>query len=148
MQVPLFNEPTSALRAVDVACLLHWPRDAIEIQILDDSEDGTRTVVDDACAEWRERGVVCNVLRVNKMLRGKARRTKAAALEYGRTRTAADFITVLDADAVPGQDYLEKIIPYFYDERGERRSEIAVVQPSVGFRNAKQNFLTMHQAFK
>ena len=148
VQVPLFNEPSSARRAVDVACLLHWPRDAIEIQILDDSEDGTRTVVDDACAEWRERGVVCNVLRVNKMLRGKARRTKAAALEYGRTRTAADFITVLDADAVPGQDYLEKIIPYFYDERGERRSEIAVVQPSVGFRNAKQNFLTMHQAFK
>jgi len=148
VQVPLFNELTSARRAIDSACLIHWPRDAIEIQVLDDSDDGTRTVVDDACAEWRERGVVCNVLRVNKMLRGKARRTKASALEYGRTRTSADFITVLDADAIAGEDYLEKIIPYFYDENGERRSEIAVAQPTIGFRNAKQNFLTMHQAFK
>ena len=148
VQLPMYNEPACAKRAIDAACLLHWPQDLIEIQVLDDSSDGTEDVVDDACAEWRERGVVCNALRASAVLRGKSRQTKAAALEYGRARTSADLIVVLDADAVVEEDYLAKIVPYFYDERGERRSEVAVVQPDVTFKNSSQNFLTMHQAFK
>jgi len=148
LQLPMYNEPACARRAIDAACAVRWPRNLIEVQVIDESNDGTEEVVDAACADWRERGVVCAAIRPSKVLRGKARQTKAAALEYARTRTSADFIVVVDADAMLEEDYLEKIIPYFYDDEAERRSEVAVVQPALSFRNATQNFLTMHQAFK
>lgn len=42
VQLPMYNEPACAKRAIDAACLLHWPQDLIEIQVLDDSSDGVK----------------------------------------------------------------------------------------------------------
>jgi len=147
VQLPMLKERACGRRAINNACALQWPRDLLEVQVLDESGEDAEGW-ERACAEWRERGIVCNVVRASQVLRGSGRSTKAKALEYGRTRTSADFIAVVDADAVLPADYLAKIIPYFYDENGERRSEVAVVQPGLAFVNSTQNFLTMHQAFK
>ena len=148
VQIPTYNERACAKRAIDAACALRWPRESFEVQVLDDSDDGTEDIVEAACAEWRERGTTCDALWMSSLLRGKRRQTKAVALEHGRARTSADLIVVMDADAVVEEDYLEKMVPYFYDERGERTSDVAVVQPALAFANASKNFLTMHQAFK
>ena len=148
VQLPVYNERACARRVIDAACAMRWPREFFEVQVLDDSDDGTEDVVEATCAAWRERGTTCDSLRMSSLLRGKRRQTKAVALEYGRARTSADLIVVVDADAVVEEDYLEKMVPYFYDERGERASDVAVVQPALAFTNASTNFLTMHQAFK
>lgn len=148
VQLPMLKERACGKRAIDNACALQWPRDLLEVQVLDESGEDAESWTERACAEWRERGIVCNVVRASQVLRGSGRSTKAKALEYGRARTSADFIAVVDADAVLPADYLTKVIPYFYDENGERRSEVAVVQPGLAFVNASENFLTMHQAFK
>ena len=86
VQLPMYNEPAVARRIIDAACLLRWPRDLLEIQVLEDSdaEVPCRAIVDTTAAAWRERGLMCNVVR-----RTHRRGFKAGALEAGRKKTAA-----------------------------------------------------------
>ena len=114
VQLPMYNDPFVAKRAIDAACLLRWPRDLLEIQVLDDSDDAaTRAIVDSCAATWRERGLMCNVVR-----RAHRMGFKAGALEHGRKKTAADLITVFDSDCVPPGNYLERVVPHFYGADG------------------------------
>jgi cellulose synthase/poly-beta-1,6-N-acetylglucosamine synthase-like glycosyltransferase len=46
LQLPMYNEPACARRAIDAACAVRWPRNLIEVQVIDESNDGTEEVVD------------------------------------------------------------------------------------------------------
>ena len=88
VQLPMFNESAVAVRAIDAACALDWPRERLEVQVLDDSTDASvRAVVDAAAAGWRLAGVKCYVLR-----RDERTGYKAGALEVGRKQTEAEFL--------------------------------------------------------
>ena len=93
-QLPMYNEHHVAVRAIDAACSLDWPRERYEVQVLDDSTDAAvGLIVDQAAEEWRRRGVDCRVLR-------RETRTgyKAGALEAGRRQTSARFLALFDAE--------------------------------------------------
>jgi cellulose synthase/poly-beta-1,6-N-acetylglucosamine synthase-like glycosyltransferase len=45
VQVPIYNERYVAERVLDAVCELDWPRTLIEIQVLDDSDDETTSII-------------------------------------------------------------------------------------------------------
>jgi len=57
VQLPIYNERYVAQRVIDAAAGLDWPRDRVEVQVLDDSDDETRDIVDRRVAQWRRRAL-------------------------------------------------------------------------------------------
>ena len=141
VQLPMFNEGAVAARAIEAACRLDWPRDRLEVQVLDDSTDaGVRAVVDAAVAHWEASGIDCYVLR-----RSIREGYKAGALECGRRRTRAKFLAIFDADFVPEATFLHHVMPGFYDPEGVLLSDLAMVQGRWTHLNAADNPLTWAQ---
>lgn len=134
VQLPLYNEPAVAARVIDAACRLSWPPDRLEIQVLDDSTDGTRAVVDASVRAWRARGVDITALR-----RPDRHGFKAGALAYGLARARGDAIAVFDADFVPPPTFLGQTL----DHLGPG---VAAVQARWGHLNRGASWLTRAQA--
>ncbi len=134
VQLPIFNERYVAARAIGAACRLRWPRDRLEIQVLDDSTDATREVVDTAAAAWRSHGLSVTVLR-----RDQRSGFKAGALAQGTARARGDVLAVLDADFVPAPDFLERTVRHL-------QPGVAAVQARWGHLNARASGLTHAQA--
>src|SRR3989442_10976267 len=102
---------------------MDWPRDRLEVQVLDDSDDETVGILASRVAQWRRRGVGVTQLR-----RGTRTGFKAGALAFGMEQTDAPFIAIFDADFVPPQDFLRRTIGAFDD-------------PSIGFAQARWGHL-------
>ncbi len=134
VQLPIYNERYVAARAIDALCRLRWPADRLEIQVLDDSEDETRAIVDARARAWRERGVDIRVIR-----RGHREGFKAGALAAGFERSQGEALAVFDADFVPPPDFLERALPYL-------GPGIGAVQARWGHLNAGDSLLTRAQA--
>lgn len=139
----MFNETLVARRAIEAACALRWPRHRLEIQVLDDSTDvETRLLVEQVCERMRlERGVTCRLLH-----RTDRRGYKAGALEAGRRASDAEFLVILDADFLAPTDFLFRALPFFYDEHGLARADLALVQTQWGHLNHDQSLLTSAQS--
>lgn len=135
VQIPLYNEAPVAARIVDAAAALNWPREKLEIQVLDDSQDDTRGIVDERVAYWFSGGTDIAVIRRNQ-------RTgyKAGALANGLKQSKGEFVAIFDADFVPQPDFLMKTVPYF------EHPDIGMVQAKWGFLNAGYSWLTRVQA--
>lgn len=143
VQLPMFNEDAVARRCILAAAALRWPRDRMEIQVLDDSTDPVaRTIVDEAVAEATARHGV----RIAVMRRADRQGYKAGALEAGRSRSAADLIAIFDADFAPAPDYLQRVIPHFFLPDGRPDRRLALVQARWGHLNEDQSWLTRAQA--
>jgi len=110
VQLPLYNEPTVAARLIDAVAALDWPRDRLEIQILDDSSDQTSAI----CAE-RARRLADEGRSVLHLQRAQRCGYKAGALEAGRARARGELFLVLDADFVPAPDLLRSTAGHFAD---------------------------------
>lgn len=135
VQLPLYNERFVAARLVDAAAALDWPAERLEIQVLDDSTDDTRAIVDERAAFWRARGRNVRVLRRD----GRAG-YKAGALAHGLTLAKGELIAVFDADFLPPPDFLQRTAPHF------RSPGVGLVQARWGFCNAEHSWLTRLQA--
>src|ERR1700674_5415675 len=48
IQLPLYNEMYVADRLIEAVCRVDYPRDRLEIQVLDDSVDETRSIAESA----------------------------------------------------------------------------------------------------
>jgi cellulose synthase/poly-beta-1,6-N-acetylglucosamine synthase-like glycosyltransferase len=142
-QLPMFNEDAVAERVIAAACALDWPRDALEVQVLDDSTDPeTCRRVRAFCEEIAARtGVDCRWVH-----RTDRQGYKAGALEAGRHQTNAEYFAIFDADFVPPTDFLTRAIPHFYDITGRPITDLAVVQAQWGHLNDTESFLTCAQA--
>src|SRR5579863_6880052 len=57
IQLPLYNEMYVAARLIDAVCRLDYPRERLEIQILDDSTDETTAIVQRLVDEHRAQGI-------------------------------------------------------------------------------------------
>jgi hypothetical protein len=123
VQVPIYNERYVAERVLDAVCALDWPPEHLEVQVLDDSDDETVSIVERRAAHWRRKGI-----RVDHVRRQARTGFKAGALAHGLALTDAPFIAIFDADFVPPRDFLRRLMTAFDD-------------PSVGFAQARWGHL-------
>jgi cellulose synthase/poly-beta-1,6-N-acetylglucosamine synthase-like glycosyltransferase len=123
VQLPVFNERYVVERLLDSVCALDWPRDRLEVQLLDDSTDDTTQIAAAKVAELRARGY-----DVRHLHRSDRRGYKAGALAAATPSARGEFLAVFDADFVPEPDFLRRTIDHFTD-------------PSVGFVQTRWTFL-------
>jgi cellulose synthase/poly-beta-1,6-N-acetylglucosamine synthase-like glycosyltransferase len=110
VQLPIYNERFVVERLIDCVCALDWPRDRLEIQVLDDSTDDTKTIAAEKVAAMRAAGFdVHHVHRVDR------RGYKAGALAAATPLARGDYLAVFDADFVPEPDFLRRTVDHFTD---------------------------------
>lgn len=110
VQLPVFNERLVVDRLIDAVCALRYPRDRLEIQVLDDSTDETTSRIAGLVNAHRAQGI-------DIVHRHRTRRTgyKAGALAEGLALARGEWIAIFDADFVPAPDFLERTAPFFED---------------------------------
>ncbi len=110
VQLPVYNEQYVVERLLDAAASLDYPRDRLEIQLLDDSTDATTEIAAARIAAWRARGT--NVVHLRRPDRAGF---KAGALQAGLECASGDLLAIFDADFVPPPTFLRSLVPYFQD---------------------------------
>lgn len=131
-QIPLYNELTVARRIILAVAAIEYPRGRHEIQVLDDSDDDTRRIVDETVAELLAAGHDIRVIR-----RPTREHFKAGALEHGLRLARGEYIAVFDADFVPQPGFLRRMIPLIV-----ARPEAGCVQGRWGHLNADESWVT------
>ncbi len=56
IQLPSYNEMYVMERIIDAACAFDYPRDKMDIQVLDDSTDETQKIAQNAVERWSNLG--------------------------------------------------------------------------------------------
>lgn len=135
VQLPIFNELYVAERIIDAAAQLDWPRDLLQIQVLDDSTDETSIVIEEKVAALRADG-----LDISHLHRTDRTGYKAGALGEGMKTATGDYIAIFDADFVPEPDFLRQTIAAFDSD------DVAFVQARWGHLNRDHSWLTRFQA--
>lgn len=133
VQLPIYNERNVAERVICAAASMDYPRDRLEIQVLDDSVDETKQIVDRLVERLAREGLDIKAVR-----REDRDGYKAGALANGTALARGEFLAVFDADFVPGPDYLRRALPPFLAD-----AEIAFVQTRWGHLNRDENILTI-----
>jgi cellulose synthase/poly-beta-1,6-N-acetylglucosamine synthase-like glycosyltransferase len=136
VQLPLYNEYYVAERIIEAVCSLEYPKDKLEIQVLDDSTDETVDVVAKTVRHFQSLGY--DIKHVRRTTRAGF---KAGALKDGLETARGEFIAIFDADFVPNSSFLRRTLPYFFqDER------MALVQTRWEHLNSDYSLLTRTQA--
>ena len=136
IQLPVFNEMYVMERLLENIVKLKYPKEKLEIQVLDDSTDESVETTAAHIKKLQEQGVdIQHICRTNRQ------GFKAGALKEGLERTKGEIIAIFDADFLPEEDWLLKTVPYFKDEK------IGVVQTRWGHINRNYSTLTKIQAF-
>jgi len=135
IQLPMYNELFVVERLFNAITQIDYPKDKMEIQVLDDSTDesvdSTMQLVDDYVARGFD---IKYVHRTNRD------GFKAGALKAGLETIKGEFVAIFDADFVPKTDFLMKTIPHF------RNTNVACVQTRWEHLNESYSFLTRAQA--
>lgn len=135
IQLPVYNERYVIERLMDAVCRLDYPRHLLEVQILDDSTDDTRQIIDARVAQLRSQGF--DIVHVRRSDRTGF---KAGALAHGLSRSRGRFMAIFDADFLPPADFLRKTIPCFQDP------QLGMVQTRWGHLNENYSLLTWIQS--
>ncbi len=135
VQLPLYNERYVVERLLRSVAALDYPRDRLEIQVLDDSTDETVGLAAAEVERLRGRGTDIRHVR-----RGDRRGYKAGALEHGMRSASGEFLFIFDADFVPHPDLLRQVVPYLADPR------VGMVQVRWDHLNADYSLLSRVQA--
>lgn len=135
IHLPVYNERFVVKRLIDACANINWPKERLEIQILDDSDDDTGEIVDERATYWAGRQVRLQILR-----RGERTGYKAGALNHGLQCCSGEFVAIFDADFVPPPDFLLRTIPWFRD------TSVGMVQTRWDFLNRNHSWLTRLQA--
>jgi cellulose synthase/poly-beta-1,6-N-acetylglucosamine synthase-like glycosyltransferase len=135
IQLPLYNEMYVADRLVESVAAIDYPRDRLEIQVLDDSTDETRSIAELAVRRFAAQG-----FDIKYFHRSDRRGFKAGALEAGLKVARGEFVAIFDADFIPPANFLTALMPHFADPR------VAMVQARWGHINQDYSLLTKIQA--
>lgn len=135
VQLPVYNELYVVNRAIDAICSLDYPKDKLEIQVLDDSTDETTAIIAQKVVEKSARGFDIKHIR-----RGNRQGYKAGALKLGLAQARGQYVAIFDADFVPRPDFLKRTLPYFTDEK------VGLVQTRWEHINSDYSLLTRAQA--
>lgn len=136
IQLPIYNEKYVVERLLDAVAKFDYPKQQLEIQVLDDSTDETTEIILKKIESLRSLGLNFKLIhRENRV------GYKAGALDHGFHIAMGEFIAIFDADFIPSPDFLKKTLPYFNNEK------IGVVQTRWGHINKEYSLLTQLQAF-
>lgn len=135
VQLPVCDEGALAVRVAAAAARLDWPRDRLEIQVLDDGRAEKHAALAAAVARVMPADMKFSVLR-----RGERTGFKAGNLAYGLCRSDAPYVAVFDADFVPPPDFLKRTVPALVADSG-----LAFVQARWAHANRARNWLTRAQ---
>ena len=136
VQLPIYNERYVVERLIDAVAAFDYPREQLEIQLLDDSTDETVDIIAQKVAYYQQQSI-----NIQHIRRPDRQGFKAGALAYGLEQAAGAFIAIFDADFLPSPDFLKKTLPHFANEK------VGVVQTRWGHINKDYSLLTRLQAF-
>ncbi len=131
IQLPIYNERYVIERLVDAVSNFDYPRELLDVQVLDDSTDETREVAR-ACVE-RYAALGLPIVYIH---RANREGFKAGALENGLKIAQGEFVAIFDADFLPAPDFLRRTIPYFQDPL------LGMVQTRWTYLNSDYSLLT------
>jgi cellulose synthase/poly-beta-1,6-N-acetylglucosamine synthase-like glycosyltransferase len=131
VQLPIYNERYVIDRLVEAVSQFDYPRDLLEIQVLDDSTDQTQQIARDCVDRYRALG-----LPISYIHRDNREGYKAGALQEGLKSASGEFIAIFDADFIPPADFLRRTMPYFTDQK------LAMVQTRWSYINRNYSALT------
>jgi cellulose synthase/poly-beta-1,6-N-acetylglucosamine synthase-like glycosyltransferase len=136
VQLPVYNEREVVGRLIAAACSLNYPRDRLQIQVLDDSTDETTEIARAVVFHYSLLGYDIELLhRINRD------GFKAGALNAGMNLARGEYIAIFDADFQPTPDFLLQTLPHLMaDDR------LGMVQARWGHLNSQQSALTGAQA--
>jgi len=112
IQLPVYNEMYVVERLLDSVARIRYPRDRLQVQLLDDSTDETRAIAEKAVERHRREG-----LDIEYHHRAERHGFKAGALAAGMARATGEFLLILDADFVAPPEILERTLGHFADPR-------------------------------
>lgn len=135
VQIPVYNERYVVDRVLDAVSEFDWPASKLEVQIIDDSTDGTTEVIAAAVDRIQLEGL--DVTHINREDRTGY---KAGATQAGLKQADGEFIALFDADFVPAPDFLERTVPLFEDDR------VGCVQTRWAHLNEEYSWFTRAQA--
>ncbi len=135
IQLPLYNEMYVAERLIKSVCEIDYPKDKMEIQVLDDSTDETTSIVAKAVEEKKKEGF--DILHIR---RGTREGYKAGALKAGMKIAKGEYIAIFDADFLPQKEFLQKTLSYFTDDK------VGMVQSRWEHLNGDYSIITKAQA--
>jgi cellulose synthase/poly-beta-1,6-N-acetylglucosamine synthase-like glycosyltransferase len=135
VQLPIFNEQFVIDRLIDAVCAMEYPREKLEIQVLDDSTDETQEVARGIVERYAALGhPIVYIHRTNR------HGYKAGALDAGLKVAKGEFIAIFDADFVPPPDWIMRVVHHFAEP------EIGMVQTRWTHLNRDYSLLTQIEA--
>jgi cellulose synthase/poly-beta-1,6-N-acetylglucosamine synthase-like glycosyltransferase len=136
VQLPLYNERYVIQRLLEAVTALQYPKALLDIQVLDDSTDGTTAMAARLVERYRRAGFDITLCH-----RAQRHGYKAGALQEGLATARGTFIAIFDADFVPEPDFLMRTLPFLQDPA------IAMVQTRWGHINGDYSVLSRAQAY-
>lgn len=137
IQLPIYNEMQVAKRIIKHCAQLDYPRDKLQIQVLDDSTDETLDISRRAVEKYKKEG-----LNIELIHRTDRSGYKAGALQEALPQAKGEFIAIFDADFIPSPSFLKQTLPHFSSP------EVGVVQTRWLHINEDYSLLTRLQAFQ
>jgi cellulose synthase/poly-beta-1,6-N-acetylglucosamine synthase-like glycosyltransferase len=135
IQLPIYNERYVVERLLESVSKMEYPRDRLQIQVLDDSTDDTHPFTERLVNVYRSGG-----LPIEYHHRTNRNGFKAGALQAGLKTATGEFVAIFDADFLPPADFLPRTIHFFKDPN------VGVVQTRWTYINRNYNVLTEVQA--
>ncbi|MEM2141189.1 MAG: glycosyltransferase [Nitrososphaera sp.] len=135
IQLPLYNEKYVARRLISAVCAIDYPKEKMQIQVLDDSDDDTVDLIRSIVDEYRFKGFdIVHVRRTDR------RGYKAGALKEGMKSATGEFIAIFDADFIPPANFLKHLLGHFDNPK------MGFVQCKWGHVNEDYSTMTWAQA--
>ena len=135
VQLPIYNERYVIERLVEAVAAFDYPRERLDIQVLDDSTDETQEVARNCVERYQGLGVpIAYIHRDNR------EGFKAGALQEGLKCAQGEFVAIFDADFIPPADFLRRTVPYFAD------AKLAMAQTRWSYINRDYSALTEVEA--
>ena len=131
IQLPIFNERYVIERLVEAVSHFDYPRELLDVQVLDDSTDETCEVARGCVERYQALG-----FPITYHHRSNREGYKAGALQEGMKTARGEFVAIFDADFIPPPDFLRRAIPYFHDPT------IGMVQTRWTYLNSDYSLLT------
>lgn len=137
VQLPMHNEKLVVARLIEAACTFDYPRERLQIQVLDDSNDDTTALIARTVEQWQQAGL--NVMHVR---RSNQSGHKAGNLAHAFPLASGEFIAIFDADFLPEPTWLRHTVAHFFQPGSD---QLGVVQTGWTHLNATESLLTVAQ---
>lgn len=135
VQLPVYNEMYVVERLISSVCRIDYPKELLEIQVLDDSTDNTTEIASECVRAYREQG-----FNISYIHRENREGFKAGALGEGLKSARGELLAIFDADFMPPPDFLKRTVDFFSDP------EVGIVQVRWGHVNLDYSTLTKVQS--